>query len=90
MQSVFNDETAATILFETGYQKPLSKLTMEDKEEVTQVISAYHTLIKVKAEIDQFVLGLQCLKIYDYIVKYPEMMMPLFVHHGKKLTAGTP
>ena len=45
--------------------------------------------MKVKAAIDQFVEGLQCLCIDWYIKKYPKLMEPVFVYRDRKhLTAG--
>lgn len=63
-------------------------LTLDDKQELMNVISTYHTLIKVKAQIDQFVKGLESIKIHSYMVKYPEFMKSLFVYNKIKLTAG--
>ena len=59
LQAIFDDSATADIVLETGYRKPLG--TVSDKEEIIRVLKRYHTLIKVKAEIDQFIEGLQCL-----------------------------
>ena len=68
----------------------LISLTLNDRDEIVGVLTLYHTLIKVKAEIDQFVEGLQCLGIDWYIKQYPELMEPVFVNiNCKSLTAGT-
>ncbi|XP_019857667.1 PREDICTED: G2/M phase-specific E3 ubiquitin-protein ligase-like [Amphimedon queenslandica] len=87
LKSIFDDDTYANALFETGYKKPISSLTLHNKEELTNVISTYHTLIKVKAQIDQFVKGLESLNIHSYMVKFPAIMKTLFVKENEKLTA---
>ena len=84
LQAIFDDSVTANIILETGYRK----VTVSDKEEIIRVLKRYHTLIKVKAEIDQFVEGLQCLGIDHLIKEHPDLMEPLFVNKNKSLTAG--
>ena len=86
LQAIFDDSATADIVLETGYRKPLG--TVSDKEEIIRVLKRYHTLIKVKAEIDQFIEGLQCLGIDHLIKEHPDLMEPLFVNKNKSLTAG--
>ena len=59
-----------------------------NSSEIIATLVAYHTLIKIKAELDQFVEGLQPLNIHNYIIDYPQIMEPLFVYENKQLTAG--
>ena len=90
LQEIFADNDTSDKLLETGYRKPLTSLTLNDREEIVGVLKLYHTLIKVKAEIDQFVEGLQCLGIHGYMKLYPELMEPVFVNKNcKSLSAGT-
>ena len=89
LQEIFYDSDTSGLLLETGYRKPLTCVTLNDREEIAVVLKLYHTLIKVKAEIDQFVDGLQCLGIDWYIKQYPELMESVFVNEPKTLTAGT-
>ena len=80
-----------TGVVETGYLKPLENIMMENKGEITDVIVivTYHTLIKVKVEIDQFISGLQCLGVHSCVMKHPKLMKPLFVEDASNmLTAG--
>ena len=88
LQAIFDDSATADIVLETGYRKPLGTVTVSDKEEIIRVLKRYHTLIKVKAEIDQFIEGLQCLGIDHLIKEHPDLMEPLFVNKNKSLTAG--
>ena len=88
LQEIFDDSDTADIILETGYRKPLGTITVSDGEEIIRVLKRYHTLIKVKAEIDQFIEGLQCLGIDRCIKEHPELKEPLFVNRSKSLTAG--
>ena len=76
-------------MLETGYRKPFDLFVLEDKEEIVNVIATYHTIVKVKAIIDQFMCGLQCLSsMHEAIKYYPDLMKPLFVHDNKQLSSG--
>ena len=90
LRDLFADDDIASSLYETGYRKVLSAITVDDKDDISNIFSTYHTVIKVKAEIDQFVVGLQCIKgLCKYIKRFPSLMRPLFVHdNSKELTAG--
>ena len=61
---------------------------MSNLEEIVRVMATYHTLVKVKAQIDQFVDGLRSVSVYEQIKNYPDLMQPLFVYQTSKLTAG--
>ena len=90
LRSVFENDDASSIVFETGYRKSLTLLTLKDRDELIASVKIYHCLIKIKAEIDQFLDGLKSLDVYWYIKTYPELMMQLFVDVPNKrlLTAG--
>ena len=70
----------SNLLFENLKNKP--------KEEIISVIASYHTVVKVKAQLDQFLEGLKSLSVDKYIKAHPDVMRSLFVHTGKKLTSG--
>lgn len=90
LKQIFAEDEAACVLLESGYRKVLLDLVIDDKEEIANILGTYHTLVKVKGPIDQFITGLQCIDgLHEYIKKYPETMKPLFVRdQTKKLTAG--
>jgi hypothetical protein len=89
LRSVFENDDASSIVFETGYRKSLTLLTLKDRDELIASVKIYHCLIKIKAGIDQFLDGLKSLDVYWYIKRYPELMQ-LFVDVPNKrlLTAG--
>ena len=64
---------------ETGYSKPITAITLADRNIISDVLKRYHCVIKVKAEIDQFLDGLKLLKIDKYISRHPEIMKVFFI-----------
>ena len=72
-----------TFIIETGYRKPLCRLTMEDVPGLKQTLRD-HVLVNVKAELDQFSEGLNTLGVLEKVKKYPSLMSPLFTYTGKK------
>lgn len=76
-------------LAECGVTKPSTAVTLEDKISVVQSITLHNTILKSKAEIDQFAAGLSCLGTKSYIMKYPHLLKEFFTISGKQvLTAG--
>ena len=67
MIMVFSIDETASLLLETGFRKAVCKLTISDRPVVRAAIMDYYCMIKVKASMDQFVQGLQELKIMDYV-----------------------
>ena len=66
-------------MLETDYSKPITAITLADRNVISDVLKRYHYMIKVKADIDQFVDGLKLLKINKYISRHPEIMKVFFV-----------
>ena len=81
---------ASTLVAEIRYNKPLSQLSLLDRDESCKTVKDYHTLIKILPEMDHFNAGLQMLGVLDMLRKYPEIMQPLFIQAGpmKKLDKG--
>ena len=73
---------------ETGYNKPLSLLTMEDLDNILLCITDYHCLIKVKASMDQFIEGLTSGGVMDSIRNFGLLLKPMFCPSPSQLTAG--
>ena len=68
------------LLLETGFAKPIHTLRLDDRPGIVSMLKTFHCLIKVKAQVDQFVEGLSVLKIDKYIRDYPDILRPLFVN----------
>ena len=88
MQVLFAVDEAAALLYETGFRKAGSLLTVADKDNVKSVLVDYHCMLKVKACMDQFAGGLQELNVIAKMDQYPNIMKPLLVDEPKVLTAG--
>ena len=79
----------STLLFETGYRKPPRSFTLADRNEIVSLLTTYHCLIKVKAEVDQFIEGLKVLNVDELVRKHPNEMKPFFLDgFFEPLTAG--
>ena len=84
--AALEDETMADYFYQTGYQKAVK---MVNRNEIIEVMAIYHTIVKIKAQIDQFMEGLKTLLLDQQIRRNPDAMLPLFVPQpDKKLTAG--
>ena len=76
------------LLLETGYSKPLTAITVGDKEAVLSAIADFHCLLKVKAATDQFAEGLECTGVLQYVKSHYDLMRPLLCYSTSHLTAG--
>ena len=91
MRNIFDDENQGdgdTLLLETGFRKALCQLTIADKSIVKATLRDYHSLIKIKPELDQFSEGLKTLGVFDLIQKYLLLMAPLFIYQQSSLNKG--
>lgn len=88
LQGIFESPELESVLLETGYNKPLSLLTMEDLDNILLCITDYHCLIKVKASMDQFIDGLISGSVMDSIRNHSLLLKPMFCPSPSQLTAG--
>ena len=73
-------------LAETGYKKPPK---VANKFEMCSILKQYHTITKVKAELDQFMEGLETMEVLNMMKQQSEIMKLFFVADDKtKLTRG--
>ena len=79
---------ALDTLIECGVTKPLAKLSLQDVDTVARTVALHTTILRVKAELDQFVCGLNEAGILDSIRAYPEFFRPMFVYQHEEITAG--
>lgn len=82
------EEEAASLLFATAFRKPLMSLSIEDKPCVKSSLIDYHTMLKAKAEMDQFAEGLGSLGVLEMTKCYPDLFLPLFMNCSTPLTPG--
>lgn len=86
---VSNDDTeitddVLTLVTDTGYRVPLTKVKLVDKENMCKAIREYHTLIKCLPEINQFGEGLESLGVLTMMRQHPDLLKPYFTNTGKK------
>lgn len=82
-------DEAADLLYATGFRKAVCGLGLQHVSIIKSSLIDYHCLLKVKAEMDQFLEGLSTFGILDAIKNKPDVMKPLFVEQTlKKVSAG--
>ena len=75
-------------LVDCGFNKPISKLTRDDVPHLLQSVALHSVILKVKAELDQFISGLDKAGVLTFIQKFPSLFQPMFVASHKQLDAG--
>lgn len=88
VQVVLAIDEARSLVYETGFRKPLARLTMEDKGAVSTVLLNYHCMTKVKAAMDQFIEGLESLELLLRIRSDHSNWKDFFVDSGVTVDAG--
>ncbi len=80
---------ACDVLLDCGVTKPLAQLTVRDVPHLVQSTALHSTILKVKAELDQFATGLDEAGIHSAIKMYPKLFKRLFVaSQTQSVTAG--
>ena len=74
--------------YQAGITVPIPLLTVDKKSSIIQM-TCLNELLKIKAEIDQFKEGMECLGVVTAIQRYPDLLRSFFTI-GKEtpLTAG--
>ena len=75
-------------LVECGFTKPLVKLTISDVPHLIQSVALHTIILMVKAELDQFISGLEESGVLTYIRQFPSLFRPMFVASLTELNAG--
>jgi hypothetical protein len=86
LREVFDDSEHETVMLETGCRKVLSQVALSDKASLQATLKT-HMLLKVKAELDQFVEGLTVCGVLDVVRAHPMLMASYFVHVPLDLSA---
>ena len=81
-------ESSLAHVAEVGYMKPLTSVSVIDKNDIIAAVTTFHLFIKVKAAMDQFQQGLELAGVLKYMKKYTDMMRPLFVDESQPFTAS--
>lgn len=59
LRMLFSVDEVQSLLQETGYKKPVTKLSVADKTSLRSILIDYHCMVRVKACMDQFAEGLE-------------------------------
>ena len=87
LQAALAIDEVQEVLLQTGFRKPLVKLTAADKDDVSSAIIDFHLMAKVKCTMDQFIEGLEACGLLAKIKEQPTLREPMFVHsNASKIT----
>ena len=76
------------LLVSCGFTKPLATLTKRDVPRLMEAVSLHTTVLVVKGELDQLILGLEDSGVLHALRTYSDMLRPLFVYEYSPLSAG--
>ncbi|XP_064389314.1 uncharacterized protein LOC135337323 isoform X2 [Halichondria panicea] len=86
LRLIFEDDEKVGLVCDTGYSKALCLASMADKDGIKNALRDYHSLIKIKAELDQFTEGLHTCEVLKYVQNYSDLMQPLFCQQPSVLS----
>lgn len=77
------------MLLSCGFNRPIARLELCDVPQLVECVTLHSTLLIVKAELDDIILGLSDAGVLQALRRSPDLFKPLFVHDENKiLTAG--
>ena len=80
---------ACDVLVDCGFTKPIAQLTVQDIPQLVNSTALHVTILRVKAEIDQFMDGINDAGTLHAIQKYPGFFRPMFVaSQANNVTVG--
>jgi phenylalanine-4-hydroxylase len=89
IRDIFKDQGALELLLVTGFRRSLQSITINEKSTLITCLTDYHCLLKSKAEMDQFLMGLETLGIHQAIKDMPDTLKCFFVTDvDNMITAG--
>jgi len=80
--------TNDVLVLETGFRHALCRLTVSLKDELKSVLRDYNSVIKSKAELDQYCEGLKTMSVFESIQGHPSLMSPFFIPQSSNLCKG--
>jgi hypothetical protein len=76
-------------IIDSGYTKPVSTISLDDRESLTQCLKKHLCILKTKGELDQLKSGLNSLGVGRAMEQFPNIMSSLFLEEETEhLTAG--
>ena len=81
--------SGADTVIDAGFSKPITNLTLADRDEVIHIIALHHTILKCKAELDDLKNGLGALGVGDMLKYHPDILQSFLTTGSvKPITAG--
>ena len=74
------------VRFECGISQPIGTIKLSHRNEIINGL-ALHSFLRVKAELDQILSGLNAYSITELLGKHPYIARQLFVHYRIPLSA---
>ena len=79
----------SSVFIESGLTTPLALVRLEDKGSIVKTVALHHVILRTKAEIDQFSIGLKVLGVLDAIQKNRQLFQKYFCLDGAEhMTSG--
>ena len=88
MREIVCSDDVADKIFATGFKKPSTSLTIDDRGDLQGVLLDYNLMAEVKSEMDQFIKGLGTFNFINTLRLNPTIWKQYFVYMDQKLTAG--
>ena len=67
------------MIVNAGYKKPINKIDMINRMELTKAIKMHYALFRCKGELNQVSSGLSIMGVGDALKKYRDIFSPLFL-----------
>ena len=70
-------QQSANLMYASGYGKPLSLVSMTDKDDIIHCLTLQCTVVKHKAELDQILEGFDVLRMMPLLRKHRSLLQVL-------------
>lgn len=79
---------ACDMLTACGFTKPIATLVEDDICQLIKCVTLHSTIFQIKAELDQFMQGLNDAGVLEMLQNHAHLFQPFFVYSPQLLTAG--
>ena len=75
-------QSETDMIINAGYSKPISHITISERQGLVNTIALHYTLLRNKAELDQLKAGLSELGVGEAMQSSPKLFEPMFIPSG--------
>lgn len=79
---------ACDMLLACGFTKPIATLVHRDLCQLIECVTLHTTIFQIKAELDQFMQGLNDAGVLEMLQAHPHVFHSFFLHSSEPLSAG--